>query len=159
MVQALTGVFRAFDVAAAALIEDAVKTPGAGVLMDPAVDAAEVKLLPGLQLNGLALIHAADMMADAKPSVDPIRTCRVKHVREIVCALPLQITEMALACGDFRGAALVMQTAGDYLLGIDCRGMMQPGGAISHPQTDLRPDLPPSWQRHVFAPAGHGLAG
>ena len=121
MVQALTGVFRAFNIPAAALIEDAVKTPGACVLVYPAVDAADVKLLPGLQLNGLPLIHAADVMADAKPSVDTIRTCRVKHVREIVCALPLQITEMALACGNFRRAALVMQTAGDYLLGIEYR--------------------------------------
>ena len=96
VIQTLTGLFRALNVAASALVVGAVKAPHAGVLMYPAVGHAEVKHLPVQQPDGLPGQRAAHLRTLQEPAHNAVGAGLVKDPREVIGSLPFQIVQMAL---------------------------------------------------------------
>ena len=89
MVETLAGLFGGLKITSGPLVVGALEAPGAGVLVDPAIDAAQVKDLPGLELNGGALLNATHLDALAKPADDAVSPGGIKNKRKILGALAL----------------------------------------------------------------------
>ena len=97
VIQALTGLFRALDVAAPALVVGAVEAPHAGVTMHPAVGHAQIKHLPVQKPDGLTGQRAAHLRTLQKPTHNAVGAGLVKDPREVIGALAFEVVQMALA--------------------------------------------------------------
>ena len=117
-IEALPGLFGAFEVPSGALLIGPVEAPGAGVLMHPAIDAAEIELLPVLQRDRLARLWASRLDAQGEPPEDPVGPRRVEDIGEIGIPDPLQVIQVPLAGLDLVGTAHVVQPSSCDLLGV-----------------------------------------
>ena len=84
--------------------------------MDPAVGTAQVKDLPGLQLNGGCLTGASNLRTLQEPANDPVSPGGVEDEGKLRGSLPFQVFQMPLAGGNLVGTAPVMEFALDNLL-------------------------------------------
>ena len=114
------------------LIQAALKSTLAGVLMDPSIKDTKVKLLPRLQFYGLSLQDSTTMPSQLESLVDPIGTGFIEHIREALCSLPSQIVQMPLTSLDLIGAAHVMESALGDLLGVYCCRVVLSAGIVRH---------------------------
>ena len=118
MVQALPGLLGALEVPAGALLIGDREAPLACIFMHPAVYAAEVELLPVLQLHRLPGLRAAALDAEGEPPIDPVRPGHVEDVGKVGIADPLQIVQVPLAGLDLIRPAVALQSSGRDLFGV-----------------------------------------
>jgi len=84
-VSAIGGVFSGFDVAAGPKIESYGKAAGTGVSMYPSINAAQIELLPRLQLNELSSKGAPYVAAYLLiPIKNAVRSGFVKNIGESI---------------------------------------------------------------------------
>ena len=141
VVEALAGLLGALIVAAGPFVVGVGEAPGARILVNPAIGAAQIEHLPGFRHNGLAGVHTPNLDALAKPPDNPVGPCGVEHPGEPLCALALQVIQVPLAGQDLVLAALLPQPALGHLFGVDADRMVQTA-LPSSPQRDHRPDRP-----------------
>lgn len=84
-----------------------------------------VKYLPRLRLYRLPLKYATNLYALPEPSDNPVRPGRIEYIREILCTLPLQVIQMALACKYLVLAAHVPELALCYLFRVNGHRMVK----------------------------------
>ena len=118
VIEALPGLLGALEVPAGALLIGDREAPLACIFMHPAVYAAEVELLPVLQLHRLPGLRAAALDAEGKPPIDPVGPRHVEHVGKVRIADPLQIVQVPLAGFDLIRSAVLLQPAGRDLFGV-----------------------------------------
>ena len=124
VVQPLGRFLGGFVVAPGPLVVGVGEPPGPGVLVDPAVGAAQVEHLPGFQFDGLSRVHPANLDALPKPADNPVCPGSIEHIGKILCPLALQVVQVPLAGQNLILAALLPQPPPGHLLGVDADGVM-----------------------------------
>ena len=124
VIKGLPGFFRGLKISSGPLVVGPLKPPGPVLLMDPTIGAAQVKHLPRLELDGLAMLHPPGLDTLPKPPDNPICPGGIKDIGEIFRPLALEVIQMPLAGLDLIGAAQVMEPSPGHLLGIDADRMV-----------------------------------
>lgn len=83
------------------------------------MSTAQVKYLPGLQVDGLSRIYAAHLDALSEPPDDPVGPGGVEYIGEVLTSLALEVIQVPLTGEDLILAALVMKPSLGHLLGVD----------------------------------------
>ena len=76
--------------------------------MDPTIGAAQVKHLPRLELDGLAMLYSPGLDTLPKPPDNPVSPGGIKDIGEIFRPLALEVIQMPQAGLDLIGAAQVV---------------------------------------------------
>ena len=118
VIQALPALLGALEVPAGALLVGDDEAALACIFMHPAVYAAEIELLPVLQLHRLPGLRAAALNAEGKPPIDPVGPAHVEHVGEVRVPDALQIVQVPLAGLDLIRPAVALQPSRRDLLGV-----------------------------------------
>lgn len=158
MIQAFAAIICGFNVPASALVKYDGKAAITSFHMYPPIDAAKVEDLPWLQINWLSCEYTAHLNALLEPPQDAVCSRSVKNIWKIIRALPLQVVQMALTCGDLCRAAHIVVSAGNDLLGIDGCWMVQAVRKSTHLHRGQRLDKPQLRPLRASAQAGRGLA-
>ena len=158
MVQRLPGLLCRLEIATGPFVVGLREPPGPGLPVHPAVGTAQIKQLPGLELDGLARLHAPDLDAAGEETDHPVGSGGVKDVRKLVRPLPPQVVQVPLAGQDLVLAALGPQLSLGHLLGVDAHRVVPPGlPSLAHVSLRRgRQSGPRPWPPPVSGPAAPG---
>ena len=127
MIEGLARLFRGLEVPPGPLVVGFGEPPGPCFPVHPAIGAAQIKDLPGLELDGLARLHPPALNTVGEEADHPVGAGGVEDVGEIIRSLPAQIVQVPPAGQDLVLTALGPQLPLGYLLGIDSHRVVQPG--------------------------------